>query len=73
MIKRESAVSPSQPGRRVKYCLLKDNQNFQEMYNLDTDPDEFKNLAVTLPEDKKKDYLNLIEHMEMCSGESCHV
>lgn len=26
MIKRESAVSPSQPGRRVKYCLLKDNQ-----------------------------------------------
>lgn len=43
------------------------------MYNLDTDPDEFKNLAVTLPEDKKKFYLNLIEHMEMCSGESCHV
>lgn len=37
------------------------------------DPYEFKNLAVTLPEDKKKVYLNLIEHMEMCSGESCHV
>ena len=49
------------------------SQNFQEMYDLDGDQNEFKNLATTLPQNEKKEYLNLIEHMEHCSGASCHV
>ena len=49
------------------------SQNFQEMYDLDGDQNEFKNLATTLPQNEKKEYLNLIEHMEQCSGASCHV
>ena len=49
------------------------SQNFQEMYDLDGDQNEFKNLATTIPQNEKKEYLNLIEHMEQCSGASCHV
>ena len=49
------------------------SQNFQEMYDLDGDQNEFKNLATTLPQNEKKEYLNLIDHMEQCSGASCHV
>ena len=26
VIRREPSISPSQPGRRIKYCLLKDNE-----------------------------------------------
>lgn len=56
------------------YCgLVFFSQNFQEMYDLDGDQNEFKNLATTLPQNEKKEYLNLIEHMEHCSGASCHV
>ena len=49
------------------------SQKFQEMYDLDGDQNEFKNLATTIPQNEKKEYLNLIEHMEQCSGASCHV
>ncbi|XP_078332815.1 uncharacterized protein LOC111119188 [Crassostrea virginica] len=56
VIRREPSISPSQPGRRIKYCLLKDNENFQEMYDLDGDQNEFKNLATTLPQNEKKDH-----------------
>ncbi|XP_041366785.1 N-acetylglucosamine-6-sulfatase-like [Gigantopelta aegis] len=55
-----------------KFCELKDNQNFVEMYNLMLDPLEIMNVAKTASPELVSHLSQELSFLSTCSGKSCH-
>ncbi|CAG2058824.1 unnamed protein product [Timema podura] len=55
------------------FCQFYDDENFQEAYNLHTDPYQLDNLAQTLDTDNVSWYTSTLSRLKSCSGTSCHV
>nr|CAD7455639.1 unnamed protein product [Timema tahoe] len=55
------------------FCQFYDDENFQEAYNLHTDPYQLDNLAQTLDTDNVSWYTYTLSRLKSCSGTSCHV
>lgn len=54
------------------FCRFRDNDYFEEAYNLVKDPLELKNIAYEILPDIRVKYTNVIDHMKHCVGEQCH-
>ncbi|XP_046573863.1 N-acetylglucosamine-6-sulfatase-like [Haliotis rubra] len=58
--------------QHYKYCEIADNDNFVEMYDLESDPYEFMNIAKTADPDLVNQLKTNLAQLSQCVGASCH-
>ncbi|KAK7098810.1 N-acetylglucosamine-6-sulfatase-like [Littorina saxatilis] len=67
-----SCVRSDRPPHVYKYCIMKDNVNFVEAYELTGDRHEFENIATTGDPTLMASLKDDLMRLESCSGTLCH-
>ncbi|KAL8565413.1 hypothetical protein ACOMHN_029106 [Nucella lapillus] len=67
-----SCIRADRPPHVYKYCVMKDNVNFVEMYELTGDRYEFKNLAQSADPSLLTSLKADLKRLEVCQGPSCN-
>ena len=53
------------------FCQFEDDESFEEYYDLDSDPWQLTNLALSMEEDTLTEQRNILADLANCKGEDC--
>ena len=53
------------------FCQFEDDESFEEYYDLDSDPWQLTNLALSLEEDQLIEERNILADLGKCQGQEC--
>jgi len=59
------------PGVNTIFCTFEDDLEFEEFYDIDSDPEQLFNLAFNMESWKRESLREKMEEMKVCQGETC--